>query len=165
MKCCIWFTKSSRFSIVGPHRGLTCGLHSQLNSIRVHMWSRGKLTNRPTTDDSKQGISSHITYATKGLDFYPTARCDHDLILQSMQLLCFQSSREQITEDVLSCFLSLTKYLVTVPNSYTESLLKQLLDYILFNPALWIYTPVSVSSSFHLVNRASQPWSMDYTMN
>ncbi|KAG1688833.1 Neurobeachin [Nymphon striatum] len=60
-----------------------------------------------------------------------------------------KSSREQITEDVLSCFLSLTKYLVTVPNSNTESLLKQLLDFILFNPALWIFTPVSVQSKLY----------------
>ncbi|CAG0917437.1 unnamed protein product [Notodromas monacha] len=45
---------------------------------------------------------------------------------------------------VLSSFLRLTKFLVTCPHSTAEPLLKQLLDHILFNPALWIYSPVPV---------------------
>ncbi len=53
-----------------------------------------------------------------------------------------QSSREHVTEEVLDCFLKLTKYLVNLPNG--GPLLKHLFDHILFNPALWIYTPVEV---------------------
>ncbi|KAG8182137.1 hypothetical protein JTE90_014552 [Oedothorax gibbosus] len=57
-----------------------------------------------------------------------------------------KASRDHITEDVLLSFLNLTKYLVTVNNSNSELLLKQLLDHILFNPALWIYTPTVVQT-------------------
>ncbi|XP_072155979.1 neurobeachin isoform X4 [Bemisia tabaci] len=55
-----------------------------------------------------------------------------------------RSSREHLTIDVLNSFLGLTKYLVTCLNSNCELLLKQLLDHVLFNPALWIYTPAQV---------------------
>ncbi|KFM61720.1 Neurobeachin, partial [Stegodyphus mimosarum] len=57
-----------------------------------------------------------------------------------------KASRDHITEEVLLSFLNLTKYLVTVNNSNSELLLKQLLDHILFNPALWIYTPTTVQT-------------------
>ncbi|GFV45030.1 neurobeachin [Trichonephila clavipes] len=57
-----------------------------------------------------------------------------------------KASRDHITEEVLLSFLNLTKYLVTVNNSNSELLLKQLLDHILFNPALWIYTPTVVQT-------------------
>lgn len=57
-----------------------------------------------------------------------------------------KASRDHITEEVLLSFLSLTKYLVTVNNNNSELLLKQLLDHILFNPALWIYTPTAVQT-------------------
>ena len=58
-------------------------------------------------------------------------------------IFCLQSSRQHVTEDVLDCFLKLTKYLVNLPIG--GPLLKHLFDYILFNPALWIYSPVDVS--------------------
>ncbi|XP_013793166.1 neurobeachin-like, partial [Limulus polyphemus] len=61
-----------------------------------------------------------------------------------------KASRNHITEDVLNSLLSLTKYLVTVNNSTTELLLKQLLDHILFNPALWIYTPTMVQTKLYM---------------
>ncbi|XP_076065007.1 neurobeachin-like [Oratosquilla oratoria] len=58
--------------------------------------------------------------------------------------LLHRASRHHITMEVLSAFLKLTKFLVTCPNSNSDLLLKQLLDHILFNPSLWIYTPVVV---------------------
>ncbi|XP_065209719.1 neurobeachin isoform X2 [Planococcus citri] len=53
-------------------------------------------------------------------------------------------SRDHLTMDVLNSFLQLTKHFITCLSSNSELLLKQLLDHILFNPALWIYTPAQV---------------------
>ncbi|KAG7161696.1 Neurobeachin-like 1, partial [Homarus americanus] len=58
--------------------------------------------------------------------------------------LLHRASRHHVTMDVLTAFLKLTKFLVTCPNSNSDLLLKQLLDHILFNPSLWIYSPVAV---------------------
>lgn len=60
-----------------------------------------------------------------------------------------KANREHITDEVLNAFLVLTKHLVTCPSNNSELLLKQLLDYVLFNPALWIYTPVSVQTKLY----------------
>ncbi|KAJ8932339.1 hypothetical protein NQ314_014703 [Rhamnusium bicolor] len=60
-----------------------------------------------------------------------------------------RSSRDHLTIDVLGSFLSLTKYLVTCLSANSELLLKQLLDHVLFNPALWIYTPASVQTRLY----------------
>ncbi|VEN49009.1 unnamed protein product, partial [Callosobruchus maculatus] len=70
-----------------------------------------------------------------------------------------RASREHLTIEVLGSFLSLTKYLVTCLSANSELLLKQLfcfsfltwqlLDHILFNPALWIYTPASVQTRLY----------------
>ncbi|XP_031629560.1 neurobeachin isoform X7 [Contarinia nasturtii] len=70
-----------------------------------------------------------------------------------------RSSREHLTLDVLSSFLSLTKYLVTCLSANSDLLLKQLfcfsfltwqlLDHVLFNPSLWIYTPANVQARLY----------------
>ncbi|XP_045479576.1 neurobeachin isoform X4 [Harmonia axyridis] len=70
-----------------------------------------------------------------------------------------RSSRDHLTVDVLGSFLSLTKYLVTCLSANSELLLKQLfcfsfltwqlLDHVLFNPALWIYTPAPVQTKLY----------------
>ncbi|CAH1393721.1 unnamed protein product [Nezara viridula] len=60
-----------------------------------------------------------------------------------------RSSRDHLTLEVLSSFLGLTKYLVTCLCANSELLLKQLLDHILFNPALWIYTPAAVHTRLY----------------
>ncbi|KAK4887581.1 hypothetical protein RN001_003852 [Aquatica leii] len=60
-----------------------------------------------------------------------------------------RSSRDHLTVDVLGSFLNLTKYLVTCLTANSELLLKQLLDHVLFNPALWIYTPSPVQSRLY----------------
>lgn len=59
-----------------------------------------------------------------------------------------KSSREHITLRVLESFLKLTKFLVHLPNPNGTILLKQLLDHILFNPAIWIYCSVEVKLSY-----------------
>lgn len=77
-------------------------------------------------------------------------------------------SRDHLTMEVLNSFLQLTKHLLTCLSSNSELLLKQvssfvlfiafvyiyskihvpfsfqMLDHILFNPSLWIYTPAQV---------------------
>ncbi|XP_033217020.1 neurobeachin-like [Belonocnema kinseyi] len=55
-----------------------------------------------------------------------------------------RASREHLTIEVLTSFLELTKHLVTSLSANSDLLLKQLLDHVLFNPALWIYTPAPV---------------------
>ncbi|GLV35236.1 rugose [Carabus blaptoides fortunei] len=60
-----------------------------------------------------------------------------------------RSSRDHLTTEVLGSFLGLTKYLVTCLSANSELLLKQLLDHVLFNPALWIYTPAPVQSRLY----------------
>ncbi|KYB27871.1 Neurobeachin-like Protein [Tribolium castaneum] len=60
-----------------------------------------------------------------------------------------RSSREHLTLDVLGSFLSLTKYLVTCLSANSELLLKQLLDHVLFNPALWVHTNPMVQARLY----------------
>ncbi|XP_050442787.1 neurobeachin isoform X2 [Adelges cooleyi] len=60
-----------------------------------------------------------------------------------------RSSREHLTLEVLGSFLRLTKHLVTCLTPNNELLLKQLLDHILFNPGLWIYTPTHVQTRLY----------------
>ncbi|XP_075235222.1 A kinase anchor protein rugose [Lycorma delicatula] len=60
-----------------------------------------------------------------------------------------RSSRDHLTLDVLASFLGLTKHLLTCLSANSELLLKQLLDHVLFNPALWIYTPAPVQTKLY----------------
>ncbi|XP_037920089.1 neurobeachin isoform X13 [Hermetia illucens] len=60
-----------------------------------------------------------------------------------------RSSREHLTLEVLGSFLNLTKYLVTCLSANSDLLLKQLLDHVLFNPSLWIYTPANVQARLY----------------
>ncbi|XP_043237730.1 neurobeachin-like isoform X3 [Amphibalanus amphitrite] len=60
-----------------------------------------------------------------------------------------RTGREHMNDQVLSVFLQLSKYLVTCPGTNTELLLKQLLDHVLFNPALWVYAPVGVQTRLY----------------
>ncbi|XP_058126890.1 neurobeachin [Anopheles coustani] len=60
-----------------------------------------------------------------------------------------RSSRDHLSLDVLGSFLSLTKYLVTCLSANSDLLLKQLLDHVLFNPSLWIYTPATVQARLY----------------
>ena len=53
-----------------------------------------------------------------------------------------KASRNHVTEEVLNAFLQLTKHLVDLPTG--APLLRHVFDHILFNPALWVYTPVQV---------------------
>uniref|UniRef100_A0AAX7V5M9 Neurobeachin n=1 Tax=Astatotilapia calliptera TaxID=8154 RepID=A0AAX7V5M9_ASTCA len=58
-----------------------------------------------------------------------------------------KSSRVHITRAVLEQFLSFAKYLDGL--THGAPLLKQLCDHILFNPAIWIYTPAKVQLSLY----------------
>ncbi|XP_014908283.1 neurobeachin-like [Poecilia latipinna] len=58
-----------------------------------------------------------------------------------------KSSRAHISRAVLEQFLSFAKYLDGLPHG--APLLKQLCDHILFNAAIWIYTPAKVQLSLY----------------
>ncbi|XP_038150368.1 neurobeachin [Cyprinodon tularosa] len=58
-----------------------------------------------------------------------------------------KSSRAHITRAVLEQFLSFAKYLDGLPHG--APLLKQLCDHILFNAAIWIYTPAKIQLSLY----------------
>ena len=60
-----------------------------------------------------------------------------------------KSSRDHITPRVLDSVLKLTKFLVQLPNPNGTILLKQLLDHVLFNPAIWIYCSVDVQTKLY----------------
>jgi neurobeachin len=58
-------------------------------------------------------------------------------------------SKDHINLKVLNSMLSLTKFLVQLPNPNGTILLKQLLDHILFNPSIWIYCSVEVQTKLY----------------
>ncbi|KAL3880049.1 hypothetical protein ACJMK2_032321, partial [Sinanodonta woodiana] len=58
-----------------------------------------------------------------------------------------KASRDHITPAVLEAFLKLTEFLVQFPTGTT--LLKQLFDHILFNPALWIHSSIEVQTKLY----------------
>jgi hypothetical protein len=60
-----------------------------------------------------------------------------------------KSSRDHVNMKVLNSVLKLTKFLVQLPNPNGTILLKQLLDHILFNPAIWIYCSVEVQTKLY----------------
>ncbi|KAF4532523.1 hypothetical protein B566_EDAN010815 [Ephemera danica] len=111
----------------------------------------------PVATDSQLCLQS----APKGNPPY-FVHTPHALMLQTVQQHMIQNrgflvisfmlqraSREHLTGEVLSSFLGLTKHLVTCLSGHSELLLKQLLDHVLFNPALWIYTPVPVQTRLY----------------
>jgi neurobeachin len=57
-----------------------------------------------------------------------------------------KANREHVNGKVLDSILKLTKFLVQLNNPNGTILLKQLLDHILFNPAIWIYCSVEVQT-------------------
>ncbi|XP_063831784.1 neurobeachin-like [Ostrinia nubilalis] len=73
-------------------------------------------------------------------------QCRGFLVVSHMLQRC---SRDHLTPDTLASFLHLTKHLVTCCSPNSDLLLKQLLDHILFNPALWIHTPAAVQARLY----------------
>ncbi len=57
-----------------------------------------------------------------------------------------KASRMHINLKVLDSFIKMTKFLVSFSNPNGTILLKQLLDHILFNPAIWVYCSVEVQT-------------------
>ncbi|KOB68399.1 Neurobeachin [Operophtera brumata] len=83
-------------------------------------------------------------------------QCRGFLVISHMLQRC---SRDHLTADTLASFLHLTKHLVTCCSPNSDLLLKQsfcqsfltwqLLDHILFNPALWMHTPAAVQARLY----------------
>jgi hypothetical protein len=67
----------------------------------------------------------------------------------AMSYVLEMSSRDHINLKVLDSFLNLIKFLVQLGNPNGTILLKQLLDHILFNPAIWIYCSVEVQTKLY----------------
>ncbi|XP_076332480.1 neurobeachin-like isoform X2 [Tachypleus tridentatus] len=138
----------------------THSIHSTLNSIggiQVLFPLLGQL-DTPTgvttssSSDGKPTICSTLIGFICDLVEHSTTVQQHMVQNKGFLVISYllqKASRNHITEDVLNSLLSLTKHLVTVNNSTTELLLKQLLDHILFNPALWIYTPTMVQTKLY----------------
>lgn len=59
-------------------------------------------------------------------------------------LISTQMSKEHIDEHVLDSVIEIANFLLALPTGIP--LLKHVFDYILLNPALWIYTPAKVKS-------------------
>ncbi|XP_072945485.1 neurobeachin [Epargyreus clarus] len=73
-------------------------------------------------------------------------QCRGFLVISHMLQRC---GRDHLTPDTLASFLHLTKHLVTSCSPNSDLLLKQLLDHVLFNPALWIHTPAAVQARLY----------------
>lgn len=139
---------------------ITHSIHSTLNSVGgiqvlFPLFSQLDL---PYESNGSSDLKRDPTLCSKLLGFIcelvetsPTVQ-QHMIQNRGFLVISFmlqRSSRDHLTIDVLGSFLSLTKYLVTCLSANSELLLKQLLDHVLFNPALWIYTPASVQSRLY----------------
>ncbi|GIY42985.1 hypothetical protein CDAR_461831 [Caerostris darwini] len=135
----------------------TYSIHSTLNSIggiQVLFPLLGQLdipTGISQTKNQEKKLTTCATIIGFVCDLVENSPTVQQHMIQNKAFLVIsyllqKASRDHITEEVLLSFLNLTKYLVTVNNSNSELLLKQLLDHILFNPALWIYTPTVVQT-------------------
>ncbi|XP_071951821.1 neurobeachin-like isoform X2 [Antedon mediterranea] len=58
-----------------------------------------------------------------------------------------KASNAHFTNDVLELFIDLAKYFNTLPTG--NALLRNIVDHILFNPNLWIFTPAKVQISLY----------------
>ncbi|KAK9869980.1 hypothetical protein WA026_006077 [Henosepilachna vigintioctopunctata] len=139
---------------------ITHSIHSTLNSIGgiqvlFPLFSQLDL---PYESHSTSDFKRDPTLCSKLLGFIcelvETSQTVQQHMIQNRGFLVIsfmlqRSSRDHLTVDVLGSFLSLTKYLVTCLSANSELLLKQLLDHVLFNPALWIYTPAPVQSRLY----------------
>ncbi|XP_074039370.1 A kinase anchor protein rugose isoform X1 [Leptinotarsa decemlineata] len=149
---------------------ITHSIHSTLNSVGgiqvlFPLFSQLDL---PYESNGSSDIRRDPTLCSKLLGFIcelvETSQTVQQHMIQNRGFLVIsfmlqRSSRDHLTIDVLGSFLSLTKYLVTCLSANSELLLKQLfcfsfltwqlLDHVLFNPALWIYTPACVQTRLY----------------
>ncbi|XP_049825585.1 neurobeachin isoform X2 [Aethina tumida] len=139
---------------------ITHSIHSTLNSIGgiqvlFPLFSQLDLPYESITSlDSKRDPSLCSKLLGFICELVETSQTVQQHMIQNRGFLVIsfmlqRSSRDHLTTDVLGSFLSLTKYLVTCLSVNSELLLKQLLDHVLFNPALWIYTPAVVQSKLY----------------
>lgn len=99
----------------------------QLQIIRLYLWISGKFTNRTTAYDSGKILWFLVSKEREVLkikeNFLKFLPQNRGFLVISFMLQ--RSSREHLTIDVLSSFLSLTKYLVTCLSANSDLLLKQ----------------------------------------
>ncbi|KAK6637449.1 hypothetical protein RUM44_007866 [Polyplax serrata] len=133
---------------------ITHSIHSTLNSIGGIQVLFPLFSQLDLPYDSKR--DSSLCYKLLGFicELVESSHTVQQHMIQNRGFLVIsymlqRSSRQHLTTEVLDSFLNLTKYLVTCLSSNNELLLKQLLDHILFNPALWIYTPAPVQTRLY----------------
>ncbi|XP_035708538.1 neurobeachin isoform X2 [Folsomia candida] len=136
---------------------ITHSIHSTLNSIGgiqvlFPLFAQLDLHHDGSDNKDPSLCSKLLEFICELVESSPTVQ-QHMIQNRGFLVISYllqRASREHLTIQVLSSFLQLTKYLVTCcPNANSELLLKQLLDHILFNPALWIYTPVQVQMKLY----------------
>ncbi|ODN02477.1 Neurobeachin [Orchesella cincta] len=138
---------------------ITHSIHSTLNSVGgiqvlFPLFAQLDLAHDTPVDNKKDSslCSKLLEFICELVESSPTVQ-QHMIQNRGFLVISYllqKASREHLTLQVLLSFLQLTKYLVTCcPNANSELLLKQLLDHILFNPALWIYTPVTVQMKLY----------------
>ncbi|XP_060806416.1 neurobeachin isoform X1 [Amyelois transitella] len=138
---------------------VTHSIHSALNSIggvQVLFPLFAQLDfphDAPTTDPKRDPMlcSKLLGFVCSLVESCSTVQqhmlqCRGFLVISHMLQRC---SRDHLTPDTLASFLHLTKHLVTCCSPNSDLLLKQLLDHILFNPALWIHTPAAVQARLY----------------
>lgn len=138
---------------------VTHSIHSALNSIGgvqvlFPLFAQLDLPHdAPTTDPKRDPMlcSKLLGFVCSLVESCSTVQqhmlqCRGFLVISHMLQRC---SRDHLTPDTLASFLHLTKHLVTCCSPNSDLLLKQLLDHILFNPALWIHTPAAVQARLY----------------
>ncbi|XP_028036909.1 neurobeachin isoform X9 [Bombyx mandarina] len=138
---------------------VTHSIHSALNSIGgvqvlFPLFSQLDLQHDAPPNDPKRDpllCSKLLGFVCSLVESCSTVQqhmlqCRGFLVISHMLQRC---SRDHLTPDTLASFLHLTKHLVTCCSPNSDLLLKQLLDHILFNPALWIHTPAAVQARLY----------------
>ncbi|OWR53440.1 neurobeachin like protein, partial [Danaus plexippus plexippus] len=138
---------------------VTHSIHSALNSIGgvqvlFPLFSQLDLPHdAPATDPKRDPMlcSKLLGFVCSLVESCSTVQqhmlqCRGFLVISHMLTRC---GRDHLTPDTLASFLHLTKHLVTCCSPNSDLLLKQLLDHILFNPALWIHTPAAVQARLY----------------
>ncbi|XP_033105967.1 neurobeachin-like isoform X2 [Anneissia japonica] len=85
-------------------------------------------------------------------DLLKGSLCTQQQMLQSRGFVVLghllqKTSNAHFTDEVLELFIDLAKYFNTLPTG--SALLRNIVDHILFNPNLWIYTPAKVQISLY----------------
>ncbi|XP_071786935.1 neurobeachin-like isoform X3 [Asterias amurensis] len=138
---------------------VTHSIHSTLHSIGgIHMifplFTQLDFVQPVSEDDTEETIDPDVCPLLLHLlcDLLKGSMSTQQQMVQGrgfviLGYLLQKASMEHMTETALELFLDLAKYYNGVPAGV--QLLRHLVDHILFNPALWIHTPVKTQISLY----------------